>query len=250
MLKNILCGRNTGHPLGYVYSTDCCPRYVIMHFTTPFFAIIDGERVNGYPGDCLLHKPGDKVTHGPINESSQFINDWMHFDSDTELDSSLFNRIIHPDAHEQLGELIEYINREEAIGDAYSPRLISDTIYKMLAIVGRTPAREKCTDEPELLRFQKIRSYIFSHCAEEWTLEKMASMSGYSVSRFCAIYTKLFSASPMDELLDKRLELAKQLLSMRIYKIGDIAAMCGFSSIHYFSSFFKKRLGASPSSYI
>ena len=77
----------------------------------------------------------------------------------------------------------------------------------------------------------------------------MAELLGYSVSRFCALYTGFFGKSPMNDLLDKRLEMAKQLLALRAYKVGDVAQMCGFSSIHYFSKFFKSRTGVSPAKY-
>ena len=34
-----------------------------------------------------------------------------------------------------------------------------------------------------------------------------------------------------------------------IEELKDVARLCGFSSIHYFSNFFKRRTGRSPSSY-
>ncbi|MBQ3016816.1 MAG: helix-turn-helix transcriptional regulator [Clostridia bacterium] len=249
MLRNCLCGTNTGHAVGFIHKTLSAPHHVILHFKTPFFCIINGKRIEGMPGDCLIQQKGDTVIHGPLSENEQFINDWIYFDSDEELHNLPINTIINTENGGEIGDLIEYIIREENARDEHPKRLISDSIYKMLVILMR--AADKSVEEisPEKLRFAEARSYILAHSTERWTLAKMAEYAGYSVSRFCAIYNDYFNKSPMDELLDKRLDIAKRLLSLNVDKIGDVAAMCGFSSVHYFSRFFKNRTGLSPSNY-
>lgn len=53
----------------------------------------------------------------------------------------------------------------------------------------------------------------------------------------------------LEDLLRHRLQLAKSLLRLKTYQVGEVAQLCGFSSLHYFSEFFKKRTGRSPSAY-
>ena len=53
----------------------------------------------------------------------------------------------------------------------------------------------------------------------------------------------------MQHLLNVRIEKAKKLLMTKRYGIAEIAKMVGFSSIHYFSRYFKEKEGVTPVEY-
>ena len=220
-----------------------------MHFKTPFFYIFKEKRIEGRAGDCLFFKKGDLIIHGPISDNEQFVNDWIYFESDENLHDLPSGVILSLENADALGDLINSVISEETTKDEYSAQLISDAIYKMVVLLKRAVIDVSADQKPEKLRFKAAREFIITHCAEHWTLERMAAVAGYSVSRFCALYTEQFGKSPMDELLDKRLKLAKKMLLFSTHKIGEISLMCGFSSVHYFSRFFKARTGESPSEY-
>lgn len=253
MFRNRLCGVNTKHRHGFVFQSKAIPNYLLMCFQTPFFYEIDGKRIEGNAGDCLLHAPKTPVTHGPISENEMFINDWIYFsaeEEDAEILQFLPLDTIIPIPDPALFErLIVQIGEESVRRDSYSPRLISDAIFRLLTLLKRSDNEPKNDDNTVYAAFKELRVHILNRCGEEWTLAKMAKLSSYSVSRFCALYTAFFGKSPIDDLLDKRLESAKHLLALHVYKVGDVAEMCGFSSIHYFSAFFKKRTGKAPSEY-
>ncbi len=250
MLTKHLCGVNTGHRRGFVFQSEASPHYLLLLFHTPFFCIIDGKRVEGDAGDMVLHRPGSNIAHGPLGDGKQFINDWIYFsDDDDDVIKSLplqFDTILSPDEPQIAGELISSIIEESVKSDEFSARLISDTIYRLLSFVCRSSQKKRDEEKSALANFKAARVHILQNYADEWTLEKMAELTGYSISRFCALYTEFFGVSPINDLLNERLENAKQLLSLHVYKIGDVAQMCGFSSIHYFSGFIKRRTGKSP----
>ena len=249
MYKNCLCGANTGHTPGFIHKTDSAPHHLILHFKTPFFCIVNGKRLEGSAGDCIIHRKGDKIIHGPLRDDEQFINDWLYFESDEDLSSLPYDVLITADQDEVIGELIEYILLEKTDSDKRSKRLISETIYRITTILERAHERSEKDSSSDAIRFRNARRYILTHFSENWTLAKMAALTGYSVSRFSAKYHEYFSMSPMDDLLDKRFKTAKKMLLLPTYKIGEIASMCGFSSIHYFSRFFKSHTGLSPNEY-
>lgn len=252
MLTKNQCGVNTGHKRGFVHKTASSPHDLLLSFKTPFFCEIDGMRVEGAPGDIILHRKGSTVIHGPISAKDAFVNDWIYFSDDDGTIESLplpFDRILQISENAQIETLISNIMEESVRADDYSHRLISDTIYRMLTLVCRAVPTEWQEENTVLTRFKEARVHILHHYGEKWTLLKMAELTGYSVSRFCALYTEFFGISPMNDLLDTRLENAKDLLSLHAYKVGDVAEMCGFSSIHYFSGFLKERTGKSPSEY-
>ena len=252
MLRIVMGGTKTDHKNGYTSATAYCPHYLLLCFHTPFFCVLNGKRVEGAPGDCLLHRPGSPAIHGPLSEDTSFINDWCYFTADeTEIDDLElpFDTPVPMGRADIFSSPLGDILKEKAGHDLYSERLIADTLYRMLVTIKRA-TKEKNREDPSLyLQFSRARTRFLYRCGEKWTLERMAEPLGYSVSRFCALYTEFFGKSPMSDLLEMRLEMAKQLLELGVHKIEDVAQMCGFSSIHYFSNFFKKHTGRAPSAY-
>jgi AraC-like DNA-binding protein len=221
-----------------------------MCFRTAFFYEVNGKRTEGKPGDCIVHRPGTKVSHGPINDNESFVNDWIYFSAeDFEINSFPFDVILPTgDENFYLSEIMSIIKENERRDD-FSEQIISNSIQKMLVLSYRTASRGESYESEEQKRFSQIRKHILERYGEEWTLEKMAEYSGYSVSRFCALYSGFFAKSPINDLLEKRVKEAKRFLELDLHKIEDIAVGCGFSSIHYFSRFFKKCVGVSPTEY-
>ena len=63
------------------------------------------------------------------------------------------------------------------------------------------------------------------------------------------LFSKNVGCTPLQFLMEKRLDYAKQLLASRSlsnYSIREIAYMCGFSDPYYFSRVFRKYVGVSP----
>ena len=141
------------------------------------------------------------------------------------------------------------ILNEQIRKDPFSNRLISAQIYRLLSMLHRARQTDSQRANSLLLHFQHLRTHILSNCSQPWTLTKMATLAGYSVSRFCELYKRFFGKSPIDDLLDERLSLAKRLLALNSYSVSEVSALCGFSSLHYFSVFFKSRTGYAPTDY-
>ena len=253
MFKLSMGRAGTGHRRGYVYKNPSMETYCLLRFHTDFFYEVDGVRSIGKAGDCMLHRPGACISHGPLSPHTAFVNDWLRFfpdESEREFMESLPHDVaISLEESEPFILCFARIQREKQLRDDYSNRLISDAIFQLLTILKRSE-HSPINQENTLYRtFGSLRATVHARCNESWTLEKMARLSGYSTSHFCALYKEFFGVSPMDDLLDRRLTLAKQLIAEKKHRIHEIASLCGFSSLHYFSEFFKKRTGRAPSEY-
>ena len=99
------------------------------------------------------------------------------------------------------------------------------------------------------VRLEETRKEMLRTPEKNWSLETMAEHSGYSVSRFCALYKDYFGVPPKQELLSARLSAACRLLKYTNSSVGDIAESCGFQSVGYFSRYFKQEMGMSPREY-
>lgn len=99
-------------------------------------------------------------------------------------------------------------------------------------------------------RIEATKELISQNLSKDWTLQEMAKLSGYSVSHFSSLYVQRFGLSPKADLIQSRIQLARQLLYYSELSITEISKQCGFQSIYYFSKCFKETVGMSPSEYV
>jgi len=94
--------------------------------------------------------------------------------------------------------------------------------------------------------FQEIRQRVLESFAQKWTIKKMANIANISENRFSVLYKKFFNTSPIDDLLNRRINSAKALLLDTNKTIDEISQLCGFGSQSYFSRIFKNKTNNPP----
>ncbi len=96
---------------------------------------------------------------------------------------------------------------------------------------------------------EDIKSYINENLENSISLSDISDEFSYSKSTIKRIFKAETGKSVISYLLDKRLKKAKELLQDHSLSIGEITSRLGFSSVYYFSRFFKERTGQSPTKY-
>ena len=96
------------------------------------------------------------------------------------------------------------------------------------------------------IRLQKMLNYIYENYSGSVTLEDIARSADISRSEAGRCFNTYMDCSPIDALIQYRLQMALQLLSERTKTLEEISYACGFNSVNYFSRQFKKRYGYSP----
>ena len=89
--------------------------------------------------------------------------------------------------------------------------------------------------------------YIDSHFTEHDCLARAIADSGITARRFGDIFKNTVGITPNRYLVSRRIERAKELLSVEGLSVGDVAEICGFSDVYYFSKVFKSETGVAPS---
>ena len=97
------------------------------------------------------------------------------------------------------------------------------------------------------IRLQKMLTYIYENYAKAVTLEDIAKAADISRSEAGRCFNTYMGCSPVEALIQYRLQIAHQLLSERTQTLQEISFACGFNSVNYFSRQFKKRYGYAPS---
>lgn len=97
------------------------------------------------------------------------------------------------------------------------------------------------------IRLQKMLTYIYEHYSDSVTLEDISKAANISRSEAGRCFRKYMGCSPIDALIQYRLQTAHQLLGEKTLSLQEISFACGFNSVNYFSRQFRKRYGYSPS---
>lgn len=96
------------------------------------------------------------------------------------------------------------------------------------------------------IRLQKMLTFIYENYGEQVTLEDIAKAADISRSEAGRCFKTYMGCSPVDALIQYRLQMAHQLLSEKTQTLQQISSACGFNSANYFSRMFKKKYGYSP----
>ena len=98
------------------------------------------------------------------------------------------------------------------------------------------------------IRVQQMLSYIYKHYAEDISLSDIASASNISRSEAGRCFSGYLKKSPIDFLIQYRLQRAHYLLNDTSLSIQEISQSCGFHSVGYFTRQFRQHFGYSPGS--
>ncbi|CRF29083.1 transcriptional regulatory protein [Mycobacterium tuberculosis] len=96
--------------------------------------------------------------------------------------------------------------------------------------------------------FQAIQ-YIDANLHTPLHVSDIADNIGLSRSHFSTVFKKVTGENVIHYIFNKRLERARQLLAANDWKVNEIAEKIGIPDHKYFSKWFKKRTGQTPSEY-
>lgn len=99
------------------------------------------------------------------------------------------------------------------------------------------------------IHVEKIKRYIVEHLTERLSLRTLAALVGLNPVYCGALFRKTQGMTIAEYVNRIRVDRAVTLLEEGAHRISDIAYMCGFNDVYYFSATFKRLMGVSPSKY-
>lgn len=103
--------------------------------------------------------------------------------------------------------------------------------------------------DPELLRIGPSVQAIHQSPAKAWTVTSLAQVAGMSRTLFAQRFAECTGQTPARYLLERRMELARDLLARSPLALAAVAHRCGYSTDVAFSRAFRRRHGVSPGRY-
>ena len=154
-----------------------------------------------------------------------------------------FDSVIHPSNTSGIMNIYENLIN---LADKNSPAaksLVFELLYSINA--------EICRHNYELSRPQNdisetVLSYIRNNPEKQMTLEDLASLVHLEKSYFLRLFKKSTGKTPIEMLISVRLDKASYLVVNTDMKICDIAPLCGYNTVSFFISAYKKRYGITP----
>ena len=241
------------HEKGKFCARGVFTTYLICCFSTPFTYEVNGEMLPGQCGELLIMPPGSVVYHGPQEKEQAFVNDWIHVGGE-DFHNLMQKYPLPQNTAFSIGNPKFLKNQLEKLRDEHLLKrtgyeemitcILTETVIEMHSLY----ERHHQSHSP-MFRIESAREIFLRHPEKDWSLQSMAELGGYSVSRFSALYCQRFGCSPKAELIANRIELAKQLLHYSELSVTEISERCGFKSIYYFSKYFKAAVGVTPSEF-
>ncbi len=105
------------------------------------------------------------------------------------------------------------------------------------------------TANPQYEKLCVLRGRLMKNPELPWNISEIATSLFLSKSYLQKIYKTYFGKSIIEEMINFRLEKAKELLDSTEMTITEIARECGYSSYNYFVRQFKSIEGIAPSEY-
>ncbi len=114
-------------------------------------------------------------------------------------------------------------------------------MYHFVDYAGASPLKNR--------RLAEVASHIHTHYSEPLTNERLAAIAHLSVSQFKRIFRRIFSMSPSEYVIQRRVNAACELLETTDRTVSDIAVATGFYDQSHLNRTFKRVRGCTPSRY-
>ncbi|WP_431087650.1 helix-turn-helix domain-containing protein [Paenibacillus sp. 8b26] len=107
--------------------------------------------------------------------------------------------------------------------------------------------KETKISEPDLAT--QIAQYIQKHFQKPIAMEKMAKQFHYSTHYLVKVFKRKYGCSPIEYVVQTRINRAKSLLAETDASIREVAENVGYTNFYYFSRLFKKQTGETPTQF-
>jgi len=95
----------------------------------------------------------------------------------------------------------------------------------------------------------KAIEYIRDQYDKEYSLEEAANLAHLTPYHFIKTFKNYTGKTPYEYLMIIKINRAKELLSSHSLSITEVCFICGFNSLSNFTTFFKRKVGVTPSEY-
>lgn len=197
---------------------------------------------------AILYPPKIDLDYGAYK--SCFENDWIRFYTDEEFICNGTIPISTPFAVKQFDithKLFTMLAAENFLENKHRDQSIR-SLFKLMFYKLEESLEYKAStiQDKELL---SLRLSIQNDPGFDWTISYMAKLMHFSPCYLHAIYKNTFGVTCMEDVINMRIKLAKELLRHSDTSIRLIANHCGYKNVEHFSRQFHDKTGMAPNTF-
>ncbi|MCL2014903.1 MAG: helix-turn-helix transcriptional regulator [Defluviitaleaceae bacterium] len=230
--------------------------YLFVHFINPVIVVFDGKECITDSNACIIYTPGKRQEYK--SHDGVFLNNFIvfkakyaeysQFTAEYPLPQNEIFYITNGDEITHIMEKITYRITNKLFDfsveiDKYTEKLF-ETLCKLS--VNNNPSKKRTFEIKQ--RFLAMRNEIAKN-PKDWTVAKMAKHVWFTRSRFSVLYREFFAISPSTDLINLKIEYAKNLLKTTKKPISEVSELCGYSSVEHFIGIFGRQVGYTPLQY-
>ena len=226
--------------------------YNLIHFFGSVKLVLNGEVFETSPGAVIIFNRGTPVY---FKSETNLVHEWIHFDGSIlpllEANGLKFDTLYYPKNTAFITEITKELETEFYSSYKNRDTLLNLKFEELLIKLGRAVSGESVPefDLETKEKFRYLRGKMLSCLDEKWTAEKMAKEVGFSQSRFFGIYKSIYGTTPTEDIINARINKAKNMLSFEKKSIEEIAETLGYENTTHFIRQFKGRTGLSPTAF-
>ncbi len=221
--------------------------FIFIHFINPVNIRLYNQMITTMPHACIIFPPNEPYYYKA--DDFELLHNWAVFLPMEEKYNPQnlglpVNKIFYTDIGPKITKTIEAMNWLK-----YAERFesVSNELLKLFLMLSeeRKLYKKNLLYDNHKEKFNELRLLIYEN-PKSWNISNMASYVNLSRSRFSVKYKSIFSVSPIDDLSNATICLAKKLLSTTSLTCQNIATECGYKSTPFFIQKFKTLVGCTP----
>lgn len=131
----------------------------------------------------------------------------------------------------------------------FEAALLAHLLQLLILLSRKYSETSQSKNRQAVMRIAETIRILENEFEKHWKLEELARLSSTSPGNLNRIFQQATGMSPINYLLQVRLQKAMALLTDSSLSIVEIAFQVGFNDSNYFARLFKKTIGLSPSQY-
>ena len=230
---------------------------LLLLAASPMKLTLGGQLLHAETGDAAVIAEHTPFTLAPAEQTLYY--DWVLFrqGGDKSFYRSLRipeNTLLRSGDTGFLSALLGQLCAEYYAANAKRSDMLEYLLKTLLIRIAETggPVAEQAAAEhsdPHYADLVRLREKIYANPQEKWTVERLCAELNMSRSYFQLVYRETFGMTCIADVIECKMNLARELLTSTSYTVAHIAQLCGYDNEEHFMRQFKKRNGATPTAY-
>lgn len=174
-----------------------------------------------------------------FNPKHQLIGEW-------DFNPNLFHLYNTPELTDLLNKFFKIMMGNNSLKSVFADLTFKEVMIRLLQTQALLALEIGQSSNSVLLY---LKEFVRKHLTEKLTLESLQKVANMSKSTLTRMFKKELGLSPMEYIINERLQRSKELLRMT-KSVKEACFGAGFTDVNYFVRLFKSREGLTPGAYV